>query len=547
MTTTLSERSSMPDAHHRCLGYPLTILVASDAINVGSLIAPSIVGAYTIHHGRGHPLNKTKIFYPDTPGYLPDDADYPPTQALIQRRTLLLGAIEALTAIKEQYLDPKRNVCVHICCTSRYLPQVWLKWIPEWTENGWPGEVQTRPRRASNATAKKAGDNRLSRRESRMSVLSDGRASVMSGGGESIFSHPESLGSTGLFDQRTGKPMDDALIRQLVDLHAHFEHAMAERRGTCSVTVVRRQGNIAAETAKDAVALASSSSLIRPSVSRPSHSRLNSNATTLVGGYPRRNSLGSSAGTGGTKVVNGADAATTKTLPRSFSKPPYPAPAVPGLDKNGEADVGRGRAPVLPAIIPFRSLERSLSTDTAVTGEDTYEDAIDRIDEEEETPAKAAPALVPVVSPSSAAKGAEKSPSAAAAAVKPSKRTSSIKSPVPAEKPLRSPKEEEQDAYVIPRDFQAKTKSGKPKALPKEPKQAPAKDKTQTKTKQDPLTAYRAPKKSSSSLFSRSRSFAKMPNNEDDQVEIATADKLADDPAATKKKKTFFQRLLELP
>lgn len=35
MTTTLSERSSMPDAHHRCLGYPLTILVASDAINVG--------------------------------------------------------------------------------------------------------------------------------------------------------------------------------------------------------------------------------------------------------------------------------------------------------------------------------------------------------------------------------------------------------------------------------------------------------------------------------------------------------------------------------
>lgn len=450
-------------------------------------------------------------------------------------------------------------------------------------------------------------------------MRSNGRASVMSGGGESIFSNPDSLASTGLFDQRSGKPIDDDLIRQLTDLHAHFEHAMLERRGACSITVVKRLGNIAAETARDAVTMASTSTLVRPpsgaSTPRASHSRANSNATTLVGGYPRRNSLGSSAGSkvaaSGKGGAESYDAATAKTLPRSFSKPPYPAPPAPGSspEKGSAADTSsKSKAPVLPAILPFRPLERTMSHDTAATGgEDTFEDAIDRIDEEEETttttttpeaatPAtKAAPALTPVAhssgvvedprsdaedapeegeersadttSPAAVAAPATAAVAATAAAAPAAKKSDSTKrfTKKSSKSSKKASEEPQQESDVVTRDFHDDKKVAAKKAKPskKETKKSEAAaplaptTTTTTRTKSqsppveterrpDPMTAYRAPKNPNSSLFSRHRSYSRV-NPDDTSSGDLLAEKKAQQSPPPPIKKSFFQRLLELP
>ncbi|MHC4048289.1 hypothetical protein, partial [Bradyrhizobium sp. 23AC] len=57
-----------------------------------------------------------------------------------------IATTRALQAIHDLY---QGKACAHVCMDSPYVAKAWGSWIPNWEENGWPGDEHIRTKKDS--------------------------------------------------------------------------------------------------------------------------------------------------------------------------------------------------------------------------------------------------------------------------------------------------------------------------------------------------------------------------------------------------------------
>lgn len=214
MTTILSRFSSRQMGDHKCKrGYPIAVFCGAQSMDIGSITNPKIEGGFALFFGPGHPANlqQTLTDHEKIPSHLHNPK--PPTTAGTARRAELIATTRALQAIHDLY---QGKACAHVCMDSPYVAKAWGSWIPNWEENGWPGDEHSRPKKDS--VYQDSGDHSVTEEEPR---------------------------------KRSNKRLaDEDLLRQLAAIRRLY--ARAERKGTgaAHLYLVDRNSNPANKTAR---------------------------------------------------------------------------------------------------------------------------------------------------------------------------------------------------------------------------------------------------------------------------------------------------------
>jgi hypothetical protein len=399
-----------------------------------SVVSPLIVGAYSLHFGRGNPLNCTASLLPDDALYpscgaaaaAADDAEAPPSLGRVARRLELLAAVEALLALRERYGSrggARAVCCAHVYTASTYVAHAWAEWLPRWEAHGWPGEAGggkqeqerrimpaapplsgTRDRRSSTLSAHGSIRSRSYSRgtSSRISTIDVDGAGGGGGDAQSILSSASlSCSAAHLFDAASGAPLDADLLRQLAKLRAHFGTLQSEQRGGCFFYAAPRRASPAYENARAAAAARGEEALQQQQQQMgqrrtPSRSAARAQSrTSLHGGERRSSKVQRTAPTLPPLMLDVPEAAAEEAT----QVPHQATPAAAGVTPSAEAPSSAAAATTSDDPARASASPPSTAADTA----SLY--AADDDDDEEEAgdaAAAAAPAAVAAVAAAAA-------------------------------------------------------------------------------------------------------------------------------------------------